>query len=306
MAYGVTVVIPTYNRENVLKECIKSLFNQTYPNDKYEIIIVDGSSTDGTEELLKEYSKKAPCKMRWFIKKSNISEARNLGIKESLGEIVCFTDDDCVADKHWLENIVVHFSDKKIGGVGGKIIGYKSTGVIEKYGDYQFRQKVVKNNYIDASIMTANAAYRKSILKKINGFDPNFRVLEDTDLGIRVMSMGYLLKYAPDAIVYHKHRNTLLGILKRAYRYAAYGTRRICDKYPEKYPIQKIILLYFLRIGYLIITYPLILIRAPFEEDKLIFVAKPILDILITFSRIIGIVKSLLFDKKIKSNDKWK
>ena len=104
----VSVVIPTYNRKDMLKECLESLFNQTYPKERYEIIVVNDGSTDGTEEVLNEYAKKAPCAFKWFTQQNKgPCVARNLGVKNARGEIICFIDDDCVAEKKWIENLIL-------------------------------------------------------------------------------------------------------------------------------------------------------------------------------------------------------
>ena len=96
----VSVVLATYNRKELLKECLESLFNQTYPKDRYEIIVVNDGSTDGTEEVLKEYAKKAPCIFKCFSQENKgVAAAMNLGIKNAEGDIVCFTADDCIADE---------------------------------------------------------------------------------------------------------------------------------------------------------------------------------------------------------------
>ena len=90
---SVSIVIPTLNRKNRLQTCINSLLNLNYPKSKVEIIIVDGGSLDGTIEMLKtEFSN-----VRIVIdKREGISYARNTGGKIAHGEIIAFTDDDCV------------------------------------------------------------------------------------------------------------------------------------------------------------------------------------------------------------------
>jgi glycosyltransferase involved in cell wall biosynthesis len=154
----VTVLIPTFNRKEALKGCLESLFIQTYPRDKFEIIVVNDGSTDGTENLLEEYEKKAPCKLKWYNQSnSGIGAARNLGIKKSVGEILCFIDDDCIADKNWIKNMVNCFSDNKIGGIGGKIVARKVETIAEKYAE---EKRILNQEKFIASgvIITGNCA----------------------------------------------------------------------------------------------------------------------------------------------------
>ena len=111
----VSIVICTYDRAEYLQKCLDSMLNQTYGN--FEVIIVNGPSTDNTASILKNY----PFKTVQQIKKSGLSAARNLGIKEAKGDIIAFIDDDGVADKNWIKNLVKRYKDETIGGVGGII-----------------------------------------------------------------------------------------------------------------------------------------------------------------------------------------
>ena len=284
----VSVVIPTYNRKDMLKECLDSLFNQTYPKDKYEIIVVNDGSTDGTEEVLKEYAKKAPCAFKWLTQQNKGSyAARNLGIKNARGEIICFTDDDCIADKRWLEELVRGFTDGGIGGVGGRIIAYNPRKIVEEY-DKMNQEEAIKGKFYPSFLITCNAAYRKDILENCGYFDTYFRSGGDVDMGIRVTWRGHKLKYAPDAIVYHKHRTTFMGFIKQQY---AYGTG--CSLLGKKYfhfPLLEIFIFLIFKLGLSIISIPKIL----GSKDKKKELSERFLNILSIFSYLIGIINGYL------------
>ena len=97
-SYKVSVIIPVYNDKRGIKKCLKSLLEQNYNKELYEIIIVDNGSTDGTKEFLK----KSPVK---FLEENDIQSSyasRNKGIKHSKNEILCFTDSDVIVDKNWI------------------------------------------------------------------------------------------------------------------------------------------------------------------------------------------------------------
>ena len=208
----VSVVVPTYNRRELLKECLDSLLNQTYPKDEYEVIVVDDGSTDGTEELLREYAKNAPCMFKYFKQENRgPAAARNTGIKHASGEIVCFIDDDCIADKRWIENLISGFTDENIGGVGGEIAAREPRTIVEKM--IKFDQRMCAKEYI----LAGNAAYKKSVLHSLGGFDEELKSLEDIDLGVRVKLKGLELKYVPHAVVFHKHYDNLRWLAKRHY-----------------------------------------------------------------------------------------
>ena len=87
-----------------------------YPKDKYEVIIVDGYSTDDTVEIAKRYG----CKIV-YENAGTIGGARNIGVENSTGKYIAFTDSDCIVDKNWLKNLIGQFTDEKIASVGGPI-----------------------------------------------------------------------------------------------------------------------------------------------------------------------------------------
>lgn len=199
----VSIVIPTYNRKNLLKEMLESLFNQTYPEGEYEIIVCDDGSNDGTGEMVRELAKKSPCALKYYKQVNRgPASARNMGIKNAMGEIIGFTDDDCVVSNTWIENAMPHFEDIRVGGVMGCTI---------PYGSYPKRhllmigaihtQKITED---DGSYGSGNIFYRKKALNEIGGFDPEFVMAEDVDLGLRVKGKGYKILFDKNILVYHK------------------------------------------------------------------------------------------------------
>lgn len=112
----ISAVICTHNREQYLEKAIKSLLDQSLSKKDYEIIVIDNNSTDNTKEICKN-------KVKYFFEsKQGLSYARNRGIKESKGKFIAFIDDDAIADKNWLKNIINAFkSNKELGCVCGKV-----------------------------------------------------------------------------------------------------------------------------------------------------------------------------------------
>ena len=110
---SVSIVVPVYNAEDFIELCVRSLLNQVYAIE--EIIIVDNGSTDQTVDILSKY----PVKMVSEEKKG-VAHALNTGIKEAKGEIIAITESDCIADRFWVYNLVKHYINNKIGGLGGE------------------------------------------------------------------------------------------------------------------------------------------------------------------------------------------
>lgn len=100
---SVSVIVPVYNAQNTIGECVNSLLSLNYPKEKLELILVNNASTDDTPSLLEEYGDKIKI---FNERKREPSSARNKGIIKSNGEIITFTDSDCKVDKDWLKKIL--------------------------------------------------------------------------------------------------------------------------------------------------------------------------------------------------------
>jgi len=286
--FFVSVVVPTYNRCNMLGNCLNSLFAQTYPANKLEVIVVNDGSTDRTEDILRKYENKAPCAFKWMtIKNKGSASARNQGIKKSKGELICFIDDDCIATRTWVENLIKKFRDDEIVGIGGKIQTHKAENIFEKYGMLMDQEKTIKEN---SGIITSNCAFRKKILEKIDGFDENLRNLEDFDLGLRARMQGWELSYSPKAIVWHRHRSNLKQLLKQHY-FQGIGLAVLCKKhnfFPLKYQLY-LRLLRAVKFFILLSTHLLL-----FKKEK---ASMNFIHLLTTFSQLLGLIKGIFFNK---------
>jgi len=288
MTESVSVVVSTYNRSEKLKECLESLFDQSYPKDKYEVIVVNDGSSDNTEDVLKECAKKAPCEFRWLTQENRgAAAARNRGIRSAKKDIICFIDDDCIADKCWIENLVKGFDDETVGGAGGRILAHNSRSLVERYLESKMDQEVAINLF--SFVATGNAAYRRHVLEKLGGFDESFKSSEDNDLGIRVRLAGYKLKYVPEAVVYHKHETTIKDLIKKYYRYGT-GLSCLAKKYLY-FSLKEIFIFLVFKLG-LNITSIFGIIVASNKKQKLV---ERILNIISISSYIAGILGGYLF-----------
>lgn len=222
----VSVIVPTLNRKKYLKDCLNSLLKIDYPRSRFEVIVVDGGSTDGTKELVE---KNFPEVKFILEKRKGISYARNTGEKNADGQIVAYTDDDCVVDRGWIKKLVSGFTSPKIGGVGGPTYLLHPELIPKKFleetvlGLFSFGEKTCPVNLL----ITANLAVRHDVFKKAE-FDVLLgrrgNVLysweEDVDFCKNLLELGYMLLYVPDAKVYHNvdpKRATFRYILKRAF-----------------------------------------------------------------------------------------
>jgi glycosyltransferase involved in cell wall biosynthesis len=212
-AHNVSVIIPTYNRKDLLREAMHSLFRQSYPKENYEIMIVDNSSSDGTEQMVEELQYSAPCRIRYFRKENEgPAPARNLGIQNAEGRIIAFTDSDCSAPPDWIEKGAQAFNADDVAFVSGKIL--PKPGIpITFFSPFHY---VLEEHPI---YPTNNIFYRRDILVSSGGFDNRFSYPsggEDAELAWRIKRKGWRNVFSQDLIIFHEvHRFTLLDIIFR-------------------------------------------------------------------------------------------
>ena len=124
----VSIVIPTLNRRTQLRNCLNSLLEINYSN--FEVVVVDNGCTDDTEEMVRRDFSNVNF---IFEKKKGVVFARNAGSKFAKGEIIAYTDDDCIVDPNWISELVSGFSSPKIGAVGGPVFHLHPELIPEKF-----------------------------------------------------------------------------------------------------------------------------------------------------------------------------
>ena len=210
----VSVVIPTLNSEDTLEKCLASV-KSNITRHKYEVIVVDAGSTDGTAEIAKKYADK-------YLKGTPSRINRNKGIENARGGIICFTDSDCIVPENWIDSLVeglirLHQRDERIVGVGSGNIPVLEDGslmevAIAKAMRSPFVSFKARNTAVykdECEVLhnpPLNSAYFKWVLDRIDGFREEPGYPEDLDLDARIVASGYKLYYLPDVLVYHKHK----------------------------------------------------------------------------------------------------
>lgn len=214
----ISVVVPVYNGEHTVAACIESLLEQDYPADRYDVIVVENGSSDATSEVVGRY----PVNLLHSPVRGPAA-ARNLGLSQSQADVVAFTDADCIAHPRWLAELArLYADDPEVAGVGGAILAYAHSErtEVERFLDEHppLINWVSSPDQYLPHLLTANASYRRTLLYRVGGFNPNHLAADDVDLSWRLqVELGAKLAYAPKAVVYHHHRATRQG-LARMYR----------------------------------------------------------------------------------------
>jgi glycogen(starch) synthase len=209
----VSVVINTYNRATSLHAALQAMRRQNYPN--FETIVVNGPSTDSTFDVLRAHASEiraGSCAQR------NLSISRNVGIEMARGEFVAFIDDDAVPDEDWLVDAIAAFDAEEVAGVGGFVYdhtGYElqySYTLCDRMGNAYHNIPIsmpefcYPGSYRYPALLGTNSIFRRLALLEIGGFDEQFDYfLDETDVNLRLIDAGYLLKQIPNAYVYHRY-----------------------------------------------------------------------------------------------------
>ncbi len=225
------------NGEKTVRECLDSVFDQDRLDETFEVIVVDGGSTDKTLTIVQNYP------IRIIVENGGtIGHCRNLGVQASLGKYIAFTDSDCVVAKDWLKSLLFELRSKPdIVAVGGpnlvldldfplsKVIGYMQGTFLGSGGSPQsYNLKDLKYVY---SLANCNAMYRKEVLLK-ESFDDSFNVGEDLELNFRLSQKGCSFLYLPTAVVWHKRPNGFHKFFNKMFIYGK-AMAEVCKKHKK-------------------------------------------------------------------------
>jgi mycofactocin system glycosyltransferase len=217
----VSVVIPTYNRREMLAGCVASLLDMDYPMEKMEIIVVDDASPLPVEVGYNGTS----LQVVRLDENGGPAAARNQAVKLAKGEIIAFLDDDCLAHRGWLRTLIPCFQYPDVAAAGGRVEPAGLDRPLDRYEQFQSplmmgqRQRKVRKGSSLSYLATCNLLVRKDSFTAAGGFDPRLRVGEDVDLCWRLLEKEKHIYYIPGGAVHHYHRSGLLPFLKRRYDY---------------------------------------------------------------------------------------
>jgi len=209
----ISVIIPTLNRAEGLRNTLRALTLQKYP--RFEVIVVKGPSSDHTTEVLAEYTSRLRTANN---PKLNLSISRNIGLSQASGEIVAFIDDDAIPYPGWLMELAAAFDGDHVGGAGGVVfdasgfsLQYRFS-VCDRTGETRHDVSEPLEQYKRPGadpflyLQGTNMSFRRRCLIEIGGFDEEFHYYyDDVDVSMRIIDRGYMLKALDHAAVLHKY-----------------------------------------------------------------------------------------------------
>ena len=219
---AVSVIVAVYDAQETVRACLDSLLALDDPPAPCEVIVVDNGSRDATPDILETYGR-ALTVLREA--RRGPAAARNAGLRHATGNVVAFTDADCVVDRHWLRRLAAALADPTVGAVGGRIQALRPCGRIAEFGERVHDHARAIQQLTPPYAITMNWASRRAVLEALGGFNPDLMRCSDVDLAYRLVHAGYRLVYAPDAVVYHRNRSTVRALLRQGYQHGYHAVR---------------------------------------------------------------------------------
>jgi len=239
----VSVVVPTCNRRADIETCLRSLVNQTYA--PYEIIISDDASTDDTPAFMERFMADHPAAPVRYLRgdvHQGANPARNRGVREARGELIAFTDSDCIAEPAWLENLVPPFSDDRVAAVVGLVNGPPPSNIFELVlkglhrvpgpavtrlvgGNMCVRRELLLRYMFDEDRATHARRGDGTLDLSVSGRG------DEEGLHLTLKADGYRQLAAPEAVVLHVHPYTARSFFKQALRGGRSAARLVYKYY---------------------------------------------------------------------------
>lgn len=234
-ALDLSVVVVCYNERNNIAACLDSVAGQEFSSGSFEVIVVDGDSSDGTLEIARARALRHPCIRVVVEPRKGTAVARNTGVRESRAPFVAFIDADCVAAPRWLSSLAAVFRearerDAHVAAVGGpSLIPEGSPPFVEAL-------KLALNTWVGSGgrvtgmchprerfvddLPSLNVIYERGLFDRIGFFDDRLENEgEDADFSYRILTSGRKLLYSPLPVVYHRYRSTPLSWWRNMRRY---------------------------------------------------------------------------------------
>lgn len=227
----ISVVVCTRNGAATLRGCLAALQKQSYPH--YEVLVVDDGSTDGTAAVAKEF----PWVRYEHQSHAGLSAARNRGAALARGEIIAYTDDDCIPDEDWLVHLATAFADRSCVAAGGPNLPPAPRSMVEAVVAIApgGPAEVLLDDNEAEHLPGCNLAIRRDTLLSVGGFEEEFAVAgDDVDICWRLQAQGGKLRFVPAALVWHHRRATVRGYLRQQAGYG-FAEAQLIRRHPERF-----------------------------------------------------------------------
>ncbi|WP_164084927.1 glycosyltransferase [Pseudazoarcus pumilus] len=231
MTLSASVIVPVLNGASTIGDTLKGVLSQVGQPERYEVIVVDNGSADGTQDIVRQY----PVRLL-HCATPGASAVRNVGLNACAGDIYVNADADTLPARNWLKELLRPFSDPSTVLVGGRIISFMPKTGAERYIERAglFRPENSALNPRFAFVNAGNLAVRREAALAIGGWDETLHASEDVDFSARLVRHSRCeIRYAENAILFHRNRTDDDDLIRQAAGYGR-GAARIYRRFPEE------------------------------------------------------------------------
>lgn len=229
----VTIMVPAHNEGKVIIQTVRALLDLDYPDDRYEIIVINDNSSDNSKDLLADLQELYKGRQFIVINTDKItggkgkSNALNIGFKQSRGELIAIYDADNTPEKAALRLLVAELHhDQKLGAVIGKFrTRNRDVNLLTRFINietlsFQWMAQAGRWKLFNlCTIPGTNFVLRRKIIEEIGGWDEK-AIAEDTEISFRIYKMGYKIKFQPKSVTWEQEPQTLKVWFKQRTRWA--------------------------------------------------------------------------------------
>ncbi len=279
---NISILVPAYNEEKNIEDCLTSIFSSSYPKSKYEVIVIDDGSTDDTSKLLKNLKKKHEELIVINGNHKGKSASLNLGLKISKHDYILLVDADTVLKNDSISKIIAPFYNNSIGATTGSCLVKNKKGILGAFQDVEYPYiNIIRKSFSDVFsnvswFLGAFSCYRKDVLNKIGGFKKDTQS-EDIDISLEIYGEGFNSLNVSDAYAYTTVPLTILGYIKQRLRWYV-GVLQVLKKHRTKFSVKTNFSINYLFINqiwwsiYAVLSLPLIAYQffywLPFNNDS--------------------------------------
>jgi len=217
----VSIIVPAYNEEKTISDCLDSLLSQNYPSDKYEVIVVNDGSTDNTESIVRVFAKEHPHVVLISKENGGKGSAQNFGLKYARGNLVLITDADAIVPSDWISTMIqeLHKADVALGGCYLGLTAAASS--LEKIQNAQYLINFKYGGLKGMPGSGINIGFKKAVAHSLGGFNEDIKSIT-VDFVKRAQAKGYASGFNPDIAVQTRGTSSLTGFIKQKLRWREY------------------------------------------------------------------------------------
>ncbi len=246
----ISVIVPVRNESKHIQATLNQLLTQDYPSDRFEILVIDGQSTDDTPELVRQTASQHTNVHLLDNPKRLSSAARNIGVRQSTGDVVLLVDGHCeIPSQSYFTDLSAAFGRGDVDCLGRpqpldvtgatslqRAIALARSSRLGHHPD----SFIYSSEEIDCPATSVAIAYRRSIFDQVGYFDERFDACEDCEFNYRIDQAGLRCRLVPKLSIKYQPRNSLRGLFRQLYRYGR-GRVRLFRKHPAAFSLSAIL-----------------------------------------------------------------